>query len=342
MQKTDKYRAFIGEARSDLKAALRQGLEYIGWDKLVNSHSRVYLKPNFTYHQYREGVTTSPLVLRSLLELLKTRAGNITVVESDGGNNSFKAEDAFEGHGMYKMCKELDIELLNLSRLPSKLIDSKINGKNVQVRLPEILLEDNVDCFISVPVLKVHIITGVSLSIKNLWGCYPDTMRCLYHKDLDRKLALLTKMLNPRIVVLDGTYALNRHGPMYGEPVEMGLVMVSNNPVAADSLAASLIGIPLRRCGHILVAERAGLGTADLNKIETSCDYRKYKKKFSIEKTIIDKVSTIFFFRPALAKIVMSSVFTPLIYWIAEKFRTREEKKLVEEINEQKKVSPYC
>lgn len=245
--------------------------------------------------------------MKALLELLKGRAGSIIVGESDGGNSSFKAEDSFEGHGMYQVCKELDIELVNLSRLPSRMIESKIQGKKVKVQLPEILLDGGIDCFISMPVLKVHVMTGVSLSIKNLWGCYPDPMRGLYHKDLGRKLTLLTKTLNPCLVIMDATYALNKHGPMFGEPVKMDLIMASDNPVAADALGAALIGIPLTKAKHILVAEKEGLGTTKIDEIEINRDYRPFKRQFKIESTFIDKVSRIFFYRPALAKFVFSS-----------------------------------
>ena len=62
--------------------------------------------------------------------------------------------------------------------------------KRVKVQLPKFLLEE-IDCFISVPVLKVHVMTEVTLSIKNLWGCYPDTMRCLHHQNFNYKLHLL-------------------------------------------------------------------------------------------------------------------------------------------------------
>lgn len=42
--------------------------------------------------------------------------------------------------------------------------------KRVKVQLPKLLLEE-IDCLISVPVLKVHVMTTVTLSTKNLWGC---------------------------------------------------------------------------------------------------------------------------------------------------------------------------
>ena len=243
---------------------------------------------------------------------------------------------------MFVICKELGIELVNLSRLPSRTVESKITGKKVRVQLPEMLLDNKIDCFISVPVLKVHVMTGVTLSMKNLWGCYPDPMRGLYHKDLDRKLTLITKTVNPRIVVMDALYALNRHGPMFGEPVKMDLIMAFDNPVVADALGASIMGIPLRRARHVLVAEKEGLGTTKMDKVETNRDFQPFRRQFTIEKTIVDRVSSIFFYRPYLAKLIFSSPCTPLIYKIAHRLRTREEKDLARQTYGEGKIGPYC
>lgn len=341
MSENSRFRAFVGEASGNLEATIKNSLEFIRLDKHINSHSRVFIKPNFTFPQYREGVTVNPLVLKALLKLISQKAGHVIVGESDGGNNSFKAEDAFEGHGMPGFCRDYNIELVNLSRLPSREVGSKIRGKNVKVKLPEILLKGDIDCFISVPVLKVHIVTGVSLGIKNLWGCYPDTMRGLYHKDLDRKLSLITRTLNPNIVVIDATYALNRHGPMYGEAVKMNLIISSNNPVVADTLGVAIMGMPLKTAKHIIVAEKEGLGTTDLGKVDINREYSSFKRQFVIERTFIDKVSLLFFERPTLAKFVFSSPFTPFIYWVAKRFRTPEEKELADKISKQKNIGPY-
>ncbi|MCK4722583.1 MAG: DUF362 domain-containing protein, partial [Dehalococcoidia bacterium] len=206
------YRAYIDEVGNNLKATLEQGLQFINWDDYVDKNSTAFVKPNFTFPYYKEGITTSPEFLRCLLELLKGKAGTVIVGESDGGNHSFKADEAFEGHNMYQICKETGIELVNLSTLPSETIESKISGKTVKVQLPKLLLEE-IDCWVSVPVLKVHVMTTVTLSLKNSWGCVPDTMRCLHHQNLAYKLALIARLLKPKIVVIDGTYALDNHGP---------------------------------------------------------------------------------------------------------------------------------
>jgi len=324
------YSAYITEI-NNLKDDLFKSLEFINWKKQVKKDSTVFIKPNFTYPYYKEGITTNPELLKNLLEIIKDRADKVIVGESDGGNHSFSADDAFEGHNMYEVCKEAGADLVNLSKLPFIFVEDKIQGKNVKVQLPKLLLE-NIDCFISVPVLKVHVMTGVTLSIKNLWGCYPDTMRCLHHKHLSYKLALITKLLNPRIVVTDGIYALNGHGPMYGEAEKVGLIVSANNPVVADSLGAAIMGIPLGKAEHILVAEKEGLGTTKLEKVRMSDDWKKFEMKFYINKTLIDRVSWLLFNSESLAKIVMDSPFNPLIYKVAKYLRNSEEQEVANDM----------
>jgi uncharacterized protein (DUF362 family) len=85
--------------------------------------------------------------------------------------------------------------------------------------------------------------TTITLRMKNLWRCYPDTMRYLHHKYLRWKLTLLTKVLNLKIALTDGPYSLNGHGPLYGEKVKADLVITANNPVVADTFCAALKGI---------------------------------------------------------------------------------------------------
>jgi uncharacterized protein (DUF362 family) len=46
----------------------------------------------------------------------------------------------------------------------------------VRIALPKFLCESNIHT-LTIPVPKVHCMTGISLSLKNQWGCLPDMMR---------------------------------------------------------------------------------------------------------------------------------------------------------------------
>ncbi len=329
-----KHLAFIEEIQDDLKATLLKALDYIQWEKHVQKDSVVFVKPNFTFPYYKEGITTDPVLLKCLLELLKSRADRVILGESDGGNHSFKAEDAFAGHDMYEICREAGVELVNLSKLPSVYVEDKILSKNIKVQLPKLLLEE-VDCFISVPVLKVHVMTTITLSMKNLWGCFPDTMRCFHHQGLDYKLPLITKCLKPKIVIIDGIYALNNHGPIYGEAVPTNLIIASDNPVAADALGTRIMGFSPAQIGHILVAEKAGLGSTKIENMQINNDWQHYRKDFYIKRTLLDNLSKLPFNSDLLAKIIYKSPLTSLVYKIVGLLRTQQEKEAASQMKNQ-------
>jgi uncharacterized protein (DUF362 family) len=319
------YSAYITEADEKLKERLTKSLEFINWKKRVKNDSTVFVKPNFTFPYPKKGVTTTPGLVGYLLEIFKDRTDDVILGESDLGNHSSTAEEIFKGHGMYEICRDTGTELVNLSKQPSTFVEDKIQGKRVKVQLPTLLLE-GIDCFISVPVLKVHAMTTVTLSMKNLWGCHPDTMRCLQHQNLDYKLTLIAKNVNPKIVVIDGLYGLDRNGPIFGDPVKTNLIITSDNPVVADTLGASIMGFSPKKIKHIRIAEKEGLGTTNLEDVRINKDWRQYKRQFHIKKTFIDRITTLPFKSDFIAKIVYDSSFTPSIYKVVGILRSPEEK----------------
>jgi uncharacterized protein (DUF362 family) len=255
----------------------------------------------------------------------------VLVGESDGGNNSFSADDSSKGHDMDSICAETGAEFINLSKEPSSFVEERIMGKKVKIQVPN-LLSNEIDCFVSVPVLKVHVMTGVTLSIKNLWGCYPDTMRCLHHQDLDLKLALLLKTLNPKLVVVDGAYALDMHGPMYGNPLHTNILVASNNAVVADSLCSAIMGVPLDKASHIRVAEIEGLGTTSLERVRMNQEWKNYSMQFNVHRTLIDNASVFLFNSEILSRIVMNSPLTPAVYAAARMLRNVSEKEVASDL----------
>jgi uncharacterized protein (DUF362 family) len=328
----EKYYAYVGKIESNLSNSIKDSLDFINWKDYIKKDSVIFIKPNFTYPYYKKGITTSPNFLESLIKVLKNRSSKIIVGESNGGNHSFSADDSLRGHSMDIISKKYGIEIVNLSKVPSEFITEEIAGKRVKIEIPKLLLK-KVDTFISVPVLKVHVMTGVTIGLKNLWGIYPDTMRCLHHKHLSYKLALFAKLINLKLVIVDGIYALDSHGPMYGEAKKKNLILASNNPVVSDTLGATIMGIQLKKARHILIAEKAGLGSTDLKKIKFNTDWTKYQMKFSSKKTFNDKISILPFHSDLLAKIMMDSSLSRMTYRIAQKTRNKDEKLVVNDLN---------
>jgi hypothetical protein len=110
------------------------------------------------------------------------------------------------------------------------------------------------------------------------------------------------------------------------------LILSADNPVVADALGASVMGIPTTKVGHILMAEKENLGITDLSKVTMNDDWTKFRMHFEVNKTMIDTLSWALFNSETCAKVVMNSPLTPLIYGVATKFRNPDEQNVADEL----------
>jgi len=96
-------------------------------------------------------------------------------------------------------------------------------------------------------------------------------------------LADLNRCEKARLYVMDAIIGMEGNGPAGGTPKQIGLIIVSDDPVALDSVCVSMIGLDYKTVKMISAGEKSGLGIADLNKIELT--YYKEKENGFEEKT---------------------------------------------------------
>ncbi len=89
---------------------------------------------------------------------------------------------------------------------------------------------------------------------------------------LNRNLVTLTRAVGPHVTVLDGFVAMHREGPRHGTPIRLGLAAAGTDPVAVDAVASAAMGFDPMRIGYLRLAHEAGLGVADLARIEVVGD----------------------------------------------------------------------
>lgn len=171
------------------------------------------------------------------------------------------------------------------------------------------------------PVPKVHVMTYLSLGFKNQWGCIPDVKRLRHHHDFDRIVLAINKALNPRIVIFDGTYFLNRSGPMDGDPVRKNLLIASNGNGAGTLACTELMGISPDKATHLKLAQKIGMMPKNIKNIVTNTDLEKYKNEnFYLSRTFINWITLIAFHNKFLTKLLYDSRFAgpihELLYFI--------------------------
>jgi uncharacterized protein (DUF362 family) len=269
-------------------------LEWLDWEQFLPVGARVFIKPNLTWPTHLPGVTTTPRAIEAVVAALRKRTPNICIGESDGGYHSYKAEDAFRGHGLYAMAEQYGARVLNLSTDVPEDVTSVVAGRQVTVTLPRTLLHET-DVFITMPVPKVHVMTRVSLGFKNQWGCVPSTMRLREHPEFDYKIVAINRLLKPR-VIFDGAYFLDQAGPMSGEPVRMDLLIAGDELGAADAVCCAVMGMDPGRVRHYQVARRAGLFPHSLDGIALNTSLEPFLgRRFVMHRAFLDWLSLLGF-----------------------------------------------
>ncbi len=81
-------------------------------------------------------------------------------------------------------------------------------------------------------------------------------------------LYLLARAYPPHLSVIDGCIGMEGNGPIDGDPVQWGVAIASQDPVAADCLAAQLMGFDISDIGYLWYCYRKGLGAAEISQME--------------------------------------------------------------------------
>lgn len=315
-------RLFIESLGAGYLPVIQQGFGWLGARSLIKWGDTVVIKPNLTYPVYRKGVMTNPDCIEAIVVALKDYTNRIIVGESDsGGYNPFAIDEVLEKTGIKDLEKRYGIRVVNMSHLPERLIEFPHNGRDLRVPFPAMLL-DETDLFVSAPVPKIHMYTGISAAVKNVWGCIPHpAVRLKLHPSLEKVLFEITKRLPRSLAVIDGRYGLNRCGPMEGDAVDLNWLMIADNLYAADVACCHLMQIDPDSVRYLRHARREE-ALPEIEQIDFSQDWRQFvKEKFYLERQWTDYPGLLAFRSRLLAYVAYYSPAASLLHKILYLFR---------------------
>ncbi|MDI6775326.1 MAG: DUF362 domain-containing protein [Verrucomicrobiota bacterium] len=239
----------------------------------------VLIKPNVGRIALpRSGINVSPEAVAACIDALR-EAGAARVAVGESPILGVNALEAFESAGVADVARERAVELLDLDR--DRPVDLKLRQCAILPRVRLCRAAKSFDVTLSLAVMKTHMHTGVSLSIKNAKGMLYRRQKVAFHqlkgcKDaaedvraLDVAISDFVAAFRPHIGVIDGWIGIEGLGPSAGAPKKANLAVASLDPVAADAVACRLMGIDPATIAHLRLAAEKGVGVLDLEKIRT-------------------------------------------------------------------------
>jgi uncharacterized protein (DUF362 family) len=235
-----------------------------GMERFVSRGDVVVVKPNIAWDRTPEqAANTNPEVVAEVVRLC-IEAGAAKVKVFDRTVNDPRR--CYVQSGIAPALKPLGADLIYVKDRKFKRV--RINGR-VLADWPIYSEALDADKVINVPIAKHHGLAGLTLSMKN-WMGVMGGKRSRIHQSLDRALVDLAGFMKPALTVLDAVRVLVANGPQGGSPRDvrrLDTVAAGVDQVAVDAFGATLFGLTGRDLGYVREAERVGLGTADLKKL---------------------------------------------------------------------------
>jgi uncharacterized protein (DUF362 family) len=281
---------------TDLYAMTREALAVFGGvEAIVSPGETVFIKPNFSTAGFlpvdgvANGSCTKPDIVVALAEeCLRVGAGKVII--GDGGQaRTFSWEELHTLDGSTNLSEEA--RRLNAA-YPGKLQLACLIADSPEwdaipspyTNLGEIhvsSLVSRADKVISVPVLKTHIMTRVTASLKNFVGVtstdeygFGTPSRMKLHNaigGIEQCFLDICSAIKPDFAIIDVSVCGEGNGPtiipgLMGATVDMKdrlgdwLLLASNDLTAADATAARVISQDASRVEHLTMAYDQGLG----------------------------------------------------------------------------------
>ena len=238
-----------------------------GIETFIKKGDRVLLKVNAAFASPAMlSATTHPAIIAEMTTLCYG-AGAASVAVTDNPIND--PASCFTLTGIAEAARSAGAKVI----LPrAELFKSLTVPQAKLIRNRPVLYEPlvNITKIIGMAPVKDHHRSGASMVMKNWYGLLGGR-RNIFHQDINTIIMELAMMVNPSLVILDGTMSMMTNGPTGGSLSDLkqtNTMIVGTDQVAADAFGATLLDRTLNDLPFIAMAEAAGLGTADYRSLD--------------------------------------------------------------------------
>jgi uncharacterized protein (DUF362 family) len=250
----------------DLETLVLDGFRSVGAD--VRGAS-VLLKPNMVEFDPGAVINTDPRLVAATASAVR-RLGARRIVVGEAPGHRRDTGYVVRASGLHDALAAVEAPFVDLNVASASAVRTNSSYTRLgDIWLPQAIQE--ADVVISMPKMKTHHWAGVTLSLKNCFGCLPGRVygwpkNALHWQGIEPSILDIAGVVRPTYAVVDGIMAMEGNGPIDGTPKHVGLVIVGDDPVATDATVATLMGFDPARIPYIAEAGRF-LGQADLDLI---------------------------------------------------------------------------
>ena len=217
------------------------------------------LKPNLVDYLAGSAIKTNPLLVAAAAECFR-RLGAKQVIVAEGPGHQRDTQLVLSESGYGPILRESGIRFMDLNRDELIQVDLRANYSGLKrLWLPKTVVE--ADFLVSMPKVKTHHWSGVTLSMKNMFGIVPGSRygwpkNILHWNGIQQSILDVCATVPINFVITDAIMAMEGNGPLNGTPRPLGRIVLADDPVAADATCARLMGLEPDGIVHIREASK--------------------------------------------------------------------------------------
>ncbi len=225
----------------DIKPMVREAVTLIGGlEKIDIKGNSILVKPNVVTGD-RNPTTTSPEVIKAVIEILYEEGARKVVVGDMSGLMTFSTAWNMKKSGIKKAASDAGAELVcfeDYHWLEVKLPHTKYLKK---ISISEWIVK--ADRIVNLPVIKTHKYAAYSICLKNFIGATHWKQRPYFVDEghWEEVVSDINQAYTPHLNIIDGTVSMIAGGPRKGTAVKTNVILASGDRIAGDVAGLGVI-----------------------------------------------------------------------------------------------------
>lgn len=239
------------------ETSINRALDAIEAYERLSLQTAILIKPNLINNSPHP-ITTSPACCEAIIKYIRKYSKAEIVIAEGCGEATMETAEVFKVLGYASMAEKYGIPLVDLNYASLKIVKNPACSVFPEMHLPEIAFTHYI---ISVPVLKVHSLAGMTGTLKNMMGFAPPKYysgrhgtwkKAVFHNKMQQSIIDLNKYLIPNLSILDGSIGKAEFhlGGAHCDP-PANTIIAGYNPWEVDRKAADLLGLDWQSISHI-------------------------------------------------------------------------------------------
>jgi len=232
-------------------------LDAISAGHILSEQSDILIKPNLV-NASPHPVTTHVACCEAVVEYVRSCSKANIIIAEGCGDSSRETGEIFDLLGYGDMANHHRVPLVDLNSSPLVKLENRDCSVYSEIHLPEIAFSHFI---ISLPVLKVHSIAGITGTLKNMIGFAPPKYyssgfggwkKGAFHNHMQQAIIDLNQYRVPDLSLMDASVGLAEFhlGGRHCSPA-VGKMIAGSNPWEVDRKAAALLGLDWKKIRHL-------------------------------------------------------------------------------------------